>query len=219
VIRPLSLVLGILLAAPSYANVSEFLERQTEDFLKQELGPDRLEVKVRPLDARLQLDECQQAWDFSMKAQSRGSAMVVARCGSRQVHMSATYDRMVDVVVANTPLARGEIIKASDIALIEVSETRLRGNLFFDTQDLVGLAAKRAIRTDQVITDRMVEQPTLVERGDTVKLIAGQTGLEISVLGEALRDGVRGEQVNVKNLSSGRTVRGRVIGPGLVSLQ
>lgn len=217
--RRLCMVLGILLASPSQANVSEFLERQTEDFLKQELGGERLEIQVRPLDSRLQLAECASAWELDLKAESRGSAMVVARCGSRQVHLSATYDRMIDVVVAKTALARGDIINASDLSLVPVSETRLRGNVFFDPQDIVGLEAKRSIRMDQPLTDRMVEQPTWVERGDTVKIVAGQTGLQISVLGEALRDGVRGDQVNVKNLSSGRTVRGRVVGPGLVSLQ
>lgn len=216
--RQLAMVLGILLSAPSLANVSAFLERQTEDFLKQTLGGDRLEVQVRPLDRRLQLEDCDQAWELDLKAESRGSAMVVARCNNRQVHLSATYDRFVDVVVASTSLSRGDIISAGDLTLMAVSENRVRGNVHYNPDDLIGMSAKRSIRIDQPITDRMVTQPTLVERGDTVKLVAGQTGLQISVLGEALRDGVRGEQVNVKNLSSGRTVRGKVVGPGLVSL-
>ena len=212
------LVVGILIALPSAANVSDFLERQTAEFLKAELGGERLEVQVRPLDSRLKLAECQQAWDFSLKAESRGSAMVVARCDSRQVHLSATYDRMVDVVLASRPLKRGDIISTQDLVVGSVSENRLRGNGFTEPADLIGMAVKRSIRSDQTITERMVEMPTLVERGDTVKIIAGAGPLQISVLGEALRDGVYGDSVSVKNLSSGRTIRGKVVGEGVIEL-
>ncbi len=211
-------VLAVLLALPAQANLNQWLQRQAEDFLKSEIGGDRLEVMVRPLDSRVRLPDCEEAWDFSLKAKSRGSAMVKASCGVTQVHLSATYSKSIDVVVAAQGLNRGDIIGPKDLELRTILERELRGSWHTDVDGLLGQQVKRNIRQGDPVVGRMVEPPTLVNRGDTVKLQAGTPGINITVLGKALSDAVEGEQVSVKNLASGRTVRGLVVAQGVVRM-
>lgn len=211
-------VLLIVLAHPAQADLNQWLQRQAEEFLKVEIGGDRLEVMVRPLDSRVKLPDCNEPWDFLLKAKSRGSAMVKATCGVTQVHLSATYSKSIDVVVAARGLNRGDIVGANDLRLETVLERELRGSWHTDFDGLVGQQVKRNIREGQPVIGRMVELPTLVNRGDTVKLQAGSQGIQITVMGTALSDAVQGEQVSVKNLASGRTVRGFVLAQGIVQM-
>lgn len=160
----------------------------------------------------------QRGLGFSVEGQKRGSAVIEVICGSNKLHLSARYARELEVVVAARALNRGDIVTRQDLKLKTVLENEVRGSWHTDTDALVGQSAKRNIQPGQPVTDRMVEAPKLIDRGDSVKIVAGDGGIQITVMGTALSDGKEGQQINVKNNASGRTVRGLVIAQGLVQM-
>ena len=132
--------------------------------------------------------------------------------------MSAVVSRFVDVIVVTAPATRGEILTTQHVELRPVPQRELRGSYIDELDEVLGKAAKRNLRSGRILTTRMIESPRLISRGDTVKMIAGGPGIAIQVMGEALGAGVEGEQIDVRNLASGRKVRGIVEGPGLVRM-
>ncbi|MCY1454933.1 flagella basal body P-ring formation protein FlgA [compost metagenome] len=58
----------------------------------------------------------------------------------------------------------------------------------------------------------------MVSKGDQVVISAMSPAINVRMPGEALSNGAPGEQIRVRNLSSGRVVKARVKGPGQVQV-
>jgi flagella basal body P-ring formation protein FlgA len=56
-----------------------------------------------------------------------------------------------------------------------------------------------------------------VRRGEPVKMIANNDGIEASASGEALADGQPGDVIRVRNTRSGKVIEAKVLEPGVVT--
>jgi flagella basal body P-ring formation protein FlgA len=115
-------------------------------------------------------------------------------------------------------LARGTRIEASDLELVERNLSNLPYGYYSDKQAAVGLLAKRTIATTTVITPTMLQEPTLVKRGERVSIIAENGPLKIRSSGKALRDGKSGEVIGIRAEGSRRTVEAVVVSEGVVKV-
>lgn len=121
----------------------------------------------------------------------------------------------VEAAVLRRPLQRGEVVQPSDILV----ERRPRSELDSDVTgsvDVVGLAARRALRPGQPLRRSDLMRPELVHRNDWVTLVYESPGMVITARGKALEAGAEGDVVSVLNVQSKRTVQGTVSGPGRV---
>lgn len=181
-------------------------------------------VKAGRLDSRLRLARCDVPLEaFSPRGgRTVGNVSVGIRClGPKPWTLFvATYVSLPgDVLVANRFLARGELVTRDDVRLEERDLARLQNGYVSDLKDAVGKRVKRSLRVGRILTPRSLAEPKLVKRGKRVTLVLNANGLEIRAVGEALRDGARGDIVQVKNLSSRRVVEGTVDGTGIVRVQ
>ena len=83
---------------------------------------------------------------------------------------------------------------------------------------LVGAEARRPLQAGRVVSERDLQAPRLVLRGQTVRLTYAKPGLRLSALGIAQTDGALGDLVRVVNLDSRRQLQGVVVGPDQVAL-
>lgn len=118
------------------------------------------------------------------------------------------------VVVAANDLMSGKILSPLDL-LWQRHDITLIPDAFSNMDELAGLAARRSIRSGEVMRPNMLVAPQLVKRGDQVRIVARREQIEVSMAGEALDNGVRGAVIRVKN-SSGTQIRARVIDAGTV---
>ncbi|HEN3655119.1 TPA: flagellar basal body P-ring formation protein FlgA [Yersinia enterocolitica] len=123
-----------------------------------------------------------------------------------EVSVTVKPDIYLPVWVAKNTLERGKMVAPDDIELKKKNISTAQGGYITDPDEIVGLTVKRRIRGLQVVTPSQLEQPVLVTRGQQVLMIAEQDGIEARMLGEALKNGRKGELIKVKNLSSKRTV-------------
>jgi flagella basal body P-ring formation protein FlgA len=124
----------------------------------------------------------------------------------------------VEVVVVARPLARSEVIKASDLALERRAKAEIRGDVVKAIDDAAGLAARRAFRAGEPLRTAELTKPEIVHRNEAVTLVYEAPGLLLTMRGKALESGAEGDVVNVLNIQSKRTVQGTVSGPGQVTL-
>lgn len=119
-------------------------------------------------------------------------------------------------IKASTPISRGDRFTQQNTDLGEVDLATLRGHLYTQSNPPYDLQASRNIRINDFITDRLTEQPNLVKKGSRVQITAQSNSIIVHMNGVALEDGVKGQQIQVENVSSGRIVYGKVVSSGEV---
>ncbi len=111
------------------------------------------------------------------------------------------------------------IIGPDDVAMIEQDVGLLNRGYLLDQKQAIGKKLTRPAQADQILTPSQLQRAESVRRGDQVVILASSSGISVRMQGEALSDGAMGQQISVRNLSSQRVVRARVIGPGQVEVR
>ena len=124
----------------------------------------------------------------------------------------------LEAAVPVRPLARGEILKASDIVVERRPKAQIAADTVRDAGNAVGLAARRPLRPGQPLHAADLMKPEIVQRNEPVTLVYQAPGLVLTIHGKALEAGTEGDLVNVLNTQSKRTVQGTVVGPGRVAV-
>lgn len=118
------------------------------------------------------------------------------------------------VAVAANDIPAGKVLAEEDLAL-ERHDISAIADSSGDTRELVGLSGRRALRAGEVLRMALLAAPTLVKRGDGVRIVAKAGPVEVSMAGEALDNGARGATVRVRN-GNGNVIRARVTAAGIV---
>ncbi|WP_152221934.1 flagellar basal body P-ring formation chaperone FlgA [Pseudomonas sp. SCB32] len=200
-----------------------FLEFKVEDYLQSSAIEARYEIEVARIDPRLRLAECDKDLTQALEspAQPVGRVTVRVRCDGSSpwtVFVPATVKLYRQVVVTTQPLKRDHVIDAADISVVERDVGPLTQGYLTDPQRVIGLKLKRATVNDQVLAPVFLEQAEAIRKGDQVVIRARTSAINVVMPGEALSDGVPGQQIRVRNLRSQRIVKARVVEPGAVEV-
>jgi flagella basal body P-ring formation protein FlgA len=118
------------------------------------------------------------------------------------------------IAVAANDVPAGKIIADEDV-LLERHDISGIADPVSDPAEVVGMSGKRALRGGEVLRMALLSAPTLVKRGEAVRIVARNEQVEVSMGGEALDAGARGSLVRVRN-ASGTIIRAKVTGAGTV---
>ena len=102
--------------------------------------------------------------------------------------------------------------------LVEKDLSRIKYGYFTKIEHLVGKQLKRRIPQNKIIKVNYVKSPTLIKRGEIVSIVAENNGYSVKMSGTAMADGIYGERIRVKNLSSKRIIEGTVKKAGIISI-
>lgn len=123
----------------------------------------------------------------------------------------------VEVTTLTRPLARGEVVRASDI-VVERRPKSEAGEIIGETVRPEGLATRRALRAGQILRVADLMRPELVQRNENVTLIFEAPGIVLTSRAKALEAGAEGDTISVVNAQSKRTIQGTVTGPNIVTV-
>lgn len=201
------------------------IQALTLAFAKQALGGaaanGRIEYSSVPMDSRLSLRRCSQALSFEpQKSNARaGRKLIKVRCEDHKpwaIFVPVNFDHWQTVVSARLPIQRNEVISANDIELKELKLGGIANDYLLDTSDAIGKLATRAIEIGKPLSKRGLAQAKWIKRGDEVVIVANSYGVSASMPGTAMADGSKGQQITVRNRSSNRMIKARVVAPGKV---
>lgn len=146
--------------------------------------------------------------------------LAVAVDGESQgvVTVSGWVDNYARVVCAARQIARGTVLSEKDLRLDRVNLSKAPDRLVFNQKLVLGKRARTTIQTGQFIQQFQLETVPLVERGDMVRLLAIRGPIQVSSLGIAKADGCAGDQIRVENVTSKKTVIGRVVNASTVEV-
>jgi flagella basal body P-ring formation protein FlgA len=155
-------------------------------------------------------------WRGEIKA-GANTLSVICSSPQWQWYVPVNVEIFKEVVVTMEPLSRSHPLEANQLELKRLDISSLRMGYFTDTAQIDGYLLQRTVKAGQVITPYIVKAPALIKRGDWVTIVSGRKGLTVTSSGEALKDGVKGDQIPVKNLRSNTRIRAWVINKGMVA--
>lgn len=210
--------------AATYTNLDSIRDT-VRQFIVTKLAHNDPDTKiiVKPLDPRLRLSKCSQNLEAYLApgTQLLGHSTVGIRCDSANpwaLFVPVHIEQFVSVITASNSIRRGQVLNGGNLLVSKRSSSRLPGNYLKTSDAIVGQVATREIPAGTLLTQSMFKPQKLVKRGQRVTLSMKSGAIAVKVAGEALSDGIRGERIKVRNLSSKRIVDGTVSDANLVSI-
>ena len=219
----------LLLLAPQLASAAQSVSTITaaaalfaeKRALKR--GHDHVNVNVRPVDSRVSLMTCGVPLSTSSSGeQVLGPVSVAVKCVSPApwtVHVRATVTTTMELPVLGHSVNRGDIISQGDIEWREREISRPLVGYVTDENKIIGKEARKHLRSGNLLRSSDLVSPQIIERGQTVDLVARSSGLSVNMQGKALANGAEGDRLLVQNTSSGKKVEGLVMAGGTVLIQ
>jgi flagella basal body P-ring formation protein FlgA len=222
------LILNLLLNQVAFADGSQSLTDIDEvashfvyDSLREHHGEQGdYSVNIGHLDQRLNLEQCTQALNPSIEygQLSQNNFTVKISCSSPKkwaVRIPVKVQVFKQVVITTQHISKDMPINGAELKLQRQDVSQI-GDAFYESiDDLTGLVAQKNIASGSVLKHHMVKQPTLVYRGQMVKMVIEAPGLTIEGTGIAQNDGIKGQLVKVKNVRSNRVVDAMVVDAGI----
>jgi len=204
------------------ANEVEKLEQEALSYLLEhynETKPDvRTEIKLNPISRKIKLKTCLAPYLFQTPRGNGSRITLRARCTSPlwQLYIIAELKQFGTAVIARSSLPRNTYLKNSDLIRKEVNLTSLRSAYFSHPSEIIGWTNKRSIAAGSIITASMLAPPLAVIKGNALIIEAKHNGITIRASGTSMQDGTIGQQIKVRNDSSGNIIRATVVERGLV---
>jgi flagella basal body P-ring formation protein FlgA len=140
----------------------------------------------------------------------------VAGITATHIRFSGLAYATAEIQVLTRSLARGDIVKRSDITLERRARSAVTADLLTAANDIVGRAVRHAIGAGRPLRAADLTKPELVQRNQMVTLIYEIPGITLTVRGKANESGAEGDVIEILNVQSKRPVHGVVMGPGRV---
>ena len=207
------------------ANATPELAAQVRAFiLTQVVQPADMEIEIG-LNAVSKLPNTHCAVPVELRLFSPrvgiGNTNVLINCAAKptwRANLPVTVRGYAPVVVANRSLLPGQVVTLDDVRQIRLDVATLHNGYYTQPSRVNGAIVKRAVVPGMPVYAHQLRPAYVVKRGEKVVLKNERGGLSIHMTGEALKDGLLGDLIPVKNLRSGRVVEGRVTRPQEVSV-
>lgn len=116
-----------------------------------------------------------------------------------------------DVVVARKRIGRKQQLNERDLSIARRETTTINGFTFFSVDDLIGKTTTTVVQPNAIITEDLVEAPSIVTQGAVVELFIQSSGFKIITKGIAQETGCIGDVIKVKNIHSNKMLYGTII--------
>ncbi len=178
-------------------------------------------LKLNSFDSRLKLPQCTESLEvfnhYGFIKPGRNSIGV--KCDHNKkwtIFTTASISIFKDVLVLTQPIRRGEIFSANNLQYEKRDISTLRSGYLTDRLILVNKQATRNLNIGIVINQSNYKEPRLIKRGEKIYIQVNGPNLSISAAGIAMMDGIKGQNIRVKNLKSKQIVQATVVQPGQV---
>ncbi len=195
----------------------EFVEQGNEDEMEFEFFGGKTNFVIdeaeqaKVMVSHLKYDEAQNK--FSATAEIFADGVSYA-----QTSLSGRYYVLDEIWVPAQNIDKGERITADKLKKIKVRRNRLKEQFLTDAEKIVGLEAKRALKSGKLIADRDVGAVIIINKGKVVTSVYKSKGMQITAKAEALESGAFGQRIELMNVKSGKKFFAKVVDADTVEI-
>ncbi len=102
-------------------------------------------------------------------------------------------------------------MRAEDLTVVEKDIQKNTFGYLTDPQAVLGMVTRSPMPGGATLTEHDIVPPLVLRKGEPVTIVAKIKGLTVTMQGLALENAAKGQLVEVKNLGSGKTVRGQAL--------
>tara|TARA_A100001015_G_scaffold243849_1_gene279027 strand:- start:92 stop:805 length:714 start_codon:yes stop_codon:yes gene_type:complete len=118
-------------------------------------------------------------------------------------------NRISKVLRLKRSLEKNTIIELGDIEVVQLSNSS-QNSFFSHKKELVGRKLKKNLKMGQLLHPRHLYEKFEVSSGDVISIVSNIGNASVTVSGEAQGSGYLGDLIRVKNLRSGKTIKGYI---------
>jgi len=153
-----------------------------------------------------------------------GNSSFTVRCYENGTFLNgktvrARIEVLMDVVVSTKSLRRNVKIERGDVRLVKKWFNRLPSNIISSHDAVVGMKLRTNVKLNTAITGNMVRSIPMVKRGKPVRIVFENGPIRITTIGFPEQDGMYGELIKVRNVSSKKVIYARVTDNFLVKVE
>ena len=131
---------------------------------------------------------------------------------AQRFRVNGRVHKLKTVPTINKRVRRGYPINKNDIEWRDFRVSKIGKNIILEEEDLIGMAAKRAIREKTPIKYSELQKPILINKGGLVTINLTTPTMKLTAQGKALQGGSRGDTIQITNVQSKQTIEARVTG-------
>jgi flagella basal body P-ring formation protein FlgA len=218
-------LLACSLAVPARAQPAQdggAVRKVVEQFLQtQSAGlPGKVTITVGQVDPRMALAACPDPQAFQQPgARAWGKITVGVRCTapSWTVYIQAQVNVIAEYVAAAAPLAQGQPIDASQLAIVKGDLAALPNGIVTDMAQAIGRTPTISLPAGTPLRLDNLKSKPVVMANQTVRVISNGAGFSVSAEGRALTNAAEGQVVQVRT-PSGAMLSGTAKAGGIVEV-
>lgn len=117
--------------------------------------------------------------------------------------------KTVQLIKLNKALEKNSTLELKDLKI--VSSKNVSQSLFFNNmEELIGRKLKKNLKMDQLLHPRHLYEKFEVGNGDVLSIVSNKGNVSVIVSGEAQESGNLDDLIRVKNLRSGKIIKGYI---------
>ena len=138
------------------------------------------------------------------KVKTRKASKVVIR-----KKLSKKKNKLLKIIKLKKSLEKNDIIELDDVETVLV-EKKHQTSFFANKKELVGRKLKTNLKMGQILHPRHLFESFEINNGDIISIVSNFGNVSVTVSGEAQDSGNLGDLIKVKNLKSGKIIKGYI---------
>ena len=118
-------------------------------------------------------------------------------------------NKIYKIIKLKKSLEKNDIIELGDIETILVAKKH-QTSFFSSKKELVGRKLKQNLKMGQILHPRHLFESFDINNGDIISIVSNLGNVSVTVTGEAQDSGNLGDLIKVRNLKSGKIVKGYI---------
>ena len=184
----------------------------------RQTAPDASSISLGPVQGAQFMQDCRGPLTVTITG-VEPYEQAAAHCASPgwTLYVTVTVTATSMVVVTAKPVAAGQVLQPQDLTLTRELVASYAGRVVYDDPaGLIGTDALMSLPAGTILTSDAIQQPTIVQAGQTVSVDVQSGGVDISILATADQSGRIGDTILMTNRSSGKRFSALVTAGGPV---
>lgn len=207
-------------SADTLSAAKQILQNEISGIISSATAADKIEVELAKgkLELQTSTSEDIQLTSFELDEKSKRFTAFASIAGLAPVELSGRYMEFVEVPALKRKMSAADVIKAEDIAYVELDASKAERGYIVDDSELIGKSPARIIFANKPIIAAQIKEQTLVQDKKTVTIYFKNNLIVMQDTGIAMEDGAKGDLIRVKNAASGIIISAKVTGENLVEV-